>query len=73
MWVPKWQRDRKLGFESPVPTQPVSNEEFIPRPQSKQQQEWEFRIDQMATANSKSLGMSKRDFLKTSMGMATAF
>ena len=73
MWIPKWQRDRKLGLESPVPTQPVSNEEYIPRPQNKQQREWELRIDQMATEKSKSLGMSKRDFLKSSMGMATAF
>ncbi len=73
MWIPKWQRDRKLGFESPIPTQPVSNEEFVPRPQNKQQQEWEFRIDQMATQKSKALGLSKREFLKTSMGMATAF
>ena len=73
MWVPKWQRDRQRGIESPVPTQPVSNEEFVPRPQTKQQEEWEFRIDQMATANAKSLGMTKRDFLKSSMGMATAF
>lgn len=73
MWIPKWQRDRKRGFESPIPTQPVSNEEFIPRPQSKKQEEWEFRIDQMATTKAKSLGMSKRDFLKSSMGMATAF
>ena len=73
MWLPKWQRDRQRGIESPVPTQPVSNEEFVPRPQTKQQEEWEFRIDQMATANAKSLGMTKRDFLKSSMGMATAF
>ncbi len=73
MWIPKWQRDRELGFESPIPTQPVSNEEYIPRPQNKQQREWEQRIDEMAAEKSKSLGMSKRDFLKTSMGMATAF
>lgn len=73
MWVPKWQRDRRLGLESPIPTQPVSNEEFIPRPQNAQQREWEFRIDKIATENAKALGMSKRDFLKSSMGMATAF
>ena len=34
MWVPKWQRDRAKGVDSPVPTQVVSNEEFIPRPQN---------------------------------------
>ena len=73
MWIPKWQRDEKMGVDSPVPTQVVSNEEFIPRPQSEKQQEWERLIGQMADEKSKKLGMTKRDFLRTSMGMATAF
>src|SRR5215470_7337764 len=34
MWVPKWKRDQAKGVDSPVPTQEVSNEEFIPRPQN---------------------------------------
>src|SRR4051794_19161474 len=34
MWIPKWQRDRDRGVDSPIPTQVVSNEEFIPRPQN---------------------------------------
>ena len=37
MWVPKWQRDEKKGIDTPMPTQVVSNEEFTPPPQSKQQ------------------------------------
>ena len=37
MWVPKWYRDRKRGVDSPMPTQVVSNEEFIPRPQTRAQ------------------------------------
>ena len=36
MWIPKWLRDRKKGVDSAMPTQVVSNEEFIPRPQTKQ-------------------------------------
>lgn len=73
MWVPKWQRDQSKGVDSPVPTQPVSNEEFIPRPQSKQQRQWESLIGEMSEQNAKQLGMSRRDYMRSSMGMATAF
>ena len=34
MWIRKSERDRKKGVDSPMPTQVLSNEEFIPRPQS---------------------------------------
>jgi predicted TIM-barrel fold metal-dependent hydrolase len=73
MWVPKWRRDHKQGVDSPVPTQAVSNEEFIPRPQDKQQKQWEKLIGEMAEQNSRRLGLTRRDYLRTSMGMATAF
>jgi len=73
MWVPKWHRDQRQGVDSPVPTQAVSNEEFIPRPQNKQQKQWETLIGEMAEENSKRLGLTRRDYLRTSMGMATAF
>ena len=73
MWVQKWQRDRKRGVESPIPTQPVSNEEFIPRPQNAQQRQWESLIGELAEKNAKKLGMDRRDYLRTSMGLATAF
>ena len=32
MWIPKYLRDEKKGVMSPMPTQPVSNEEILPRP-----------------------------------------
>ena len=73
MWVPKWQRDRDRGVDSPVPTQVVSNEEFIPRAQSEQQRHWEHLIGELAQEKSKKLGMERRDFMRSSMGMATAF
>jgi len=73
MWVPKWERDRKQGNDSPVPTQAVSNEEFVPRPQTPLQKKWESLIDEMADEKSTKLGMNRRDYLRTSMGMATAF
>lgn len=73
MWIPKWVRDRKKGVDSPVPTQVVSNEEFIPRPQSRTQKQVESLIQSMSETNAKRLGMSRRDYMATSMGMATCF
>ncbi len=73
MWVPKWQRDQSRGVDSPMPTQAVSNEEFVPRPQNQQQKQWEQLIGEMAEEKSKKLGMQRRDFMRTSMGLATAF
>src|SRR6185503_1815135 len=73
MWVPKWQRDRAKGVDSPMPTQCVSNEEFIPRPQNTEQKQVEKLIGEMAETNSKKLGMNRRDYLASSMGLATAF
>ena len=73
MWIPKWRRDQQVGVDSPVPTQAVSNEEFIPRPQNEQQKQWESLMGEMADEKSKKLGMPRRDFMRSSMGMATAF
>lgn len=73
MWIPKWQRDQDRSVDSPIPTQAVSNEEFLPRPQSKQQRQWEDLIGTLAEQKAKKLGMPRRDFLRTTMGMATAF
>lgn len=73
MWMPKYERDEKKGVDSPIPTQVVSNEEFYPRPQSKLQKQWEGLMGEMAEEKSRKLGMQRRDFMRTSMGMATAF
>ncbi|MBI3735831.1 amidohydrolase family protein, partial [Candidatus Sumerlaeota bacterium] len=73
MWVPKYERDWKKGVDSPMPTQVVSNEEFIPRPQSKQQKQVEHLIGELGTENAKRLGMDRRHFMRTSMGLATVF
>ena len=34
MWIPKFKRDEQQGVNSPAPTQVVSNEEYILRPQT---------------------------------------
>ncbi len=73
MWIPKWQRDRKKGIDSPLPTQVVSNEEFIPRPQNTKQKQVEHLISVLGEEKAKKLGMGRREFMASSMGIATAF
>src|SRR5205085_10399503 len=73
MWIPKWQRDLNEGVDSPVPTQVVSNEEFIPRPQNSQQKQVEALIGTLSEEKAKKLGMERRAFMASSMGLATAF
>ncbi|MDR4493428.1 MAG: amidohydrolase family protein [Nitrospirales bacterium] len=58
---------------SPVPTQVVSNEEFLPPPQSDKQAQVEGLLDLASERLSKKLGMNRRKFLKTTGGMALAF
>src|ERR671936_1107081 len=73
MWIRKALRDLKKGVDSPVPTQAVSNEEFIPRPQTEAQKRVEHLIGELAEERSKKLGMDRRTFMASSMGLATCF
>jgi uncharacterized protein len=57
---------------SPLPCRIVSNEEFQPPPQTSQQALVEYLIDQRSERLSRSLGMDRRAFLKTSGGIALA-
>src|SRR5256886_5129746 len=59
-------------FCSPIPTQNVSNGEYLPKPQSEKQKEVEARIKELADHASKKLGVSRRDFLASSGGMAAS-
>jgi uncharacterized protein len=72
--LPRWTSRFRRGAHSigPMPTQIVSNEEFIPWPRTKTQWLVERRIAAMSDDASKQLGVSRRDFLKTSGGMAAA-
>jgi hypothetical protein len=73
MWIPKVLRDRRKGVDSPMPTQLVSNEELIPRRQTEDQKKVEYLIGELADQKSKKLGMDRRKFMASSMGMATCF
>jgi predicted TIM-barrel fold metal-dependent hydrolase len=63
----------KKGVDSPMPTQVVSNEEFEPRPQTQKQKEVEHLIGELSEVRAKKLGTTRRDFMRTSMGLATCF
>ncbi len=73
MWIRKIQRDLRRGVDSPMPTQAVSNEEYVPRAQTAQQRQVEHLIGEMAEGNAKKLGMDRRAFMASSMGLATCF
>jgi predicted TIM-barrel fold metal-dependent hydrolase len=73
MWIRKNERDHAKGVDSPLPTQVISNEEFIPRPQNERQKKMEHLIGEMAAEKSKKLGMDRRSFMASSMGLATCF
>ena len=73
MWIRKADRDAKKGVISPVPTQIVSNEEFVPRQQSDRQKQVEQLIGEMSDVRAKKLGLSRRAFMSSSMGMAVCF
>jgi hypothetical protein len=61
------------AFASPIPTQSVSSDEFMPAPQTAKQREFEARIKEYGSALARRQGMSRRAFFKTAAGMAAAF
>jgi uncharacterized protein len=61
------------AFRSPVPTQMVSNGEYLPLAQTRAQRRVEETIKAKADALGRPLGMDRRRFLQTSCGMAAAF
>jgi predicted TIM-barrel fold metal-dependent hydrolase len=63
---------RGLRTEVPLPMRLVSNEEFPPLPQTAAQRAVEDRILAAAGRLAPRLGLSRRDFLRTSGGVATS-
>jgi len=72
-YVRKCDLDAFLGRNFPIPTQIISNEEYIPMSQTPEQRAVEHHLIQMADQNARALGMDRRRFLRTACGMATAF
>src|SRR5947209_19867542 len=70
--VAKCERADTAEPRSPVPTRMVSNGEYMPVPQTDQQKRVEARVDELADEASRKLGISRRQFLAGSGGMAAA-
>ena len=70
-----WIRQSDLeanGKSTPIPTRIASNEEFIPPPQSPEQHEVELRFWAMAERAAARLNLTRRDFIRSSLGMTAA-
>src|SRR3954469_4914472 len=71
--VAKCQRaDVAEPLRSPVPTRMISNGEYMPVPQTDAQKRVEARVEELADEASHRLGISRRQFLCGSGGMAAA-
>ena len=79
--MPRYLSDEELkltapaetAFPSPIPTQVVSNGEYNPLPQTRDQQRVEVRVKELADELAPRHGMNRRRFLASSAGMAAAF
>ena len=58
---------------TPVPTQVVSSDEFLPIPQTERQKKVEARMNALADDYGRKNGLARRRFFQTAAGMATAF
>lgn len=65
--------DAAEPYPSPIPTRMISNGEYMPIPQTRQQQEVEARLKDRVDEATHKLGMDRRRFLAGSGGMAAAF
>jgi len=63
----------EAAFPSPVPTQVVSSDEYLPSPQTAEQKQVQAKLLEIADAMGKKLGLSRRRFFQTSAGMAASF
>jgi predicted TIM-barrel fold metal-dependent hydrolase len=62
-----------LPYQTPIPTQIVSSDEFYPDPQNERQREVEARLLAMADDLGGKQGLDRRRFFQTAAGMAASF
>jgi uncharacterized protein len=60
-------------FRSPIPTQSIASDEFLPASQSAKQREFEARVKQLGSELARKQGVSRRRFFQGAAGMAAAF
>ena len=61
------------AYQTPIPTQIVSSDEFYPDPQNERQREVESRLLAMADDLGGKQGLDRRRFFQTAAGMAASF
>ena len=71
-WLRKSDTDANRDDRLPIPARVVSNEEFIPPPQTAEQQEYEARAQAISDRAAHRQGLSRREFLRTGSGMAAS-
>src|SRR5947207_11907416 len=60
-------------FAAPVPTRMIGNGEYMPFPQTDKQRQVEARVKELADKAAKKLGISRRQFLGSTGGLAASF
>jgi predicted TIM-barrel fold metal-dependent hydrolase len=61
------------SYPSPVPTQSVSSDEFMPGPQTAAQRRVEARMKELGSELARKQGLTRRRFFQSAAGMAAAF
>jgi len=72
-WQRKWERDARTEGWSPIPTQVVSNEEYLPLARTAEQARVATLLAETARLHARELGVSRRQFLGSGSGLAAAF
>src|SRR5215475_832373 len=62
-----------VQYETPIPTQIVSSDEFYPDPQNERQRDVEARLLAMADDLGGKQGVNRRKFFQSAAGMAASF
>src|SRR6266700_7351155 len=60
-------------FQGPVPTRMISNGEYMPFAQTQKQKQVESRVKELAGKAAKKLGITRRQFLEGTGGLAASF
>src|ERR1700739_1460407 len=71
--ISELQPAETASFPSPVPTQIVSSDEYLPEPQTEKQREVEARLKELSDRLAGRPGLSRRRFFQTASGMAASF
>ncbi|HLJ09822.1 MAG TPA: amidohydrolase family protein [Planctomycetaceae bacterium] len=72
MWIRQCDLDADNPAAAPIPTRIVSNEEFVPPAQTREQKAYEERLAEISERAARRQGLDRRTFLRTGSGMAAA-